>query len=62
MVARAVGIIGQVEAWGDWGFAVQDESAGEIVLFTDTGEIKDRQVGRILDSDGAGWLAIDNQE
>jgi hypothetical protein len=61
LVARAVGIVGQVEAWGDWGFAVQDETDGEIVLFTDLGEIKDTSTGRILDSDGTGWLAIDNQ-
>jgi hypothetical protein len=61
LVARAVGIVGHVEAWGDWGFAVQDETDGEIVLFTDLGEIKDTSTGRILDSDGTGWLAIDNQ-
>ena len=32
-----------------------------IVLFTEAGEIKDTNTGRILDSDGTGWLAIDNQ-
>jgi hypothetical protein len=61
LVARAVGIVGPVEAWGDWGFAVQDDADDEIVLFTDLGEIKDTSTGRILDSDGSGWLAIDNQ-
>ena len=60
-IARAVGIIGHVEAWGDWGFAIQDDADDEIVLFTDLGEIKDTSAGRILDSDGSGWLAIDNQ-
>jgi hypothetical protein len=60
LMARAVGIVGHVEAWGDWGFAVQDEE-NEIVLFTGAGEIKDTSAGRILDSDGTGWLAIDNQ-
>jgi len=61
LVARAVGIVGHVEAWGDWGFAIQDDADDDIVLFTDLGEIKDTSSGRILDSDGTGWLAIDNQ-
>ncbi|MGH8949308.1 MAG: hypothetical protein ACRDXF_10665, partial [Acidimicrobiia bacterium] len=61
LVTRAVGIDGHVEAWGDWGFAVQDDARDSIVLLTDAGEIKDTNVGRILDSDGTGWLAIDNQ-
>ncbi|HEX2405282.1 MAG TPA: hypothetical protein VHM29_11325 [Acidimicrobiia bacterium] len=61
LVARAVGIVGHVEAWGDWGFAIQDDTGDEIVLFTDLGEIKDTSTGRILDSDGTGWLAIENQ-
>jgi len=61
LVTRAVGIDGHVEAWGDWGFAIQDDARDNIVLFTDTGEIKDTNIGRILDSDGTGWLAIDNQ-
>ena len=61
LVTRAVGIDGHVEAWGDWGFAIQDDARDSIVLFTDAGEIKDTNTGRILDSDGTGWLAIDNQ-
>ncbi len=61
VVTRAIGIDGHVEAWGDWGFAIQEDARDNIVLFTDTGEIKDTNVGRILDSDGTGWLAIDNQ-
>ncbi len=61
LVARAVGIDGHVEAWGDWGFAVQDDARDSIVLFTDAGEIKDTKTGRVLDSVGTGWLAIDNQ-
>ena len=61
LVTRAVGIDGHVEAWGDWGFAVQDDARDSIVLFTDAGEIKDTKIGRILDSVGTGWLAVDNQ-
>ena len=61
LVTRAVGIDGRVEAWGDWGFAVQDDARASIVLFTAAGEIKDTKIGRILDSVGTGWLAVDNQ-
>ena len=61
LITRAVGIDGHVEAWGDWGFAIQDDARDSIVLFTDAGEIKDTNTGRILDSDGNGWLAIENQ-
>lgn len=58
IVTRAVGIVGGLRAWGDWGFALQDEERGSVVLLTDTGEIKTTQPGRVLDSDGAGWLAV----
>jgi hypothetical protein len=61
MVTSAVGIVGGVRAWGDWGFAIQDEERDSVVLLTDTGEIKATQSGRILDSDGAGWLAVADQ-
>jgi hypothetical protein len=61
IVTRAVGIDGHVEAWGDWGFAVQDDARDSIVLFTEAGEIKDTKIGRVLDSVGTGWLAVDNQ-
>jgi hypothetical protein len=61
LVTRAVGIDGHVDAWGNWGFAIQDDIRESIVLITDAGEIKDTNTGRILDSDGNGWLAIENQ-
>jgi hypothetical protein len=60
LVARAVGIEGHIAAWGDWGYAVQEDTQDSIVLFTDAGEIKDTHPGRVLDSYGTGWLAIDN--
>jgi hypothetical protein len=60
LVARAVGIDGRVAAWGDWGYAIQDEARDGVVLFTDTGEIKDFHPGRVLASYRTGWLAIDN--
>jgi hypothetical protein len=60
LVARSVGIEGRIAAWGDWGFAVQDEGKGSIVLFTESGEIKDTHPGRVLGSSADGWLAIDN--
>jgi hypothetical protein len=58
LMSRAIGIEGGVAAWGDWGFAIQDERRGSIVLLTDGGEIKDSQVGVVLDSHQSGWLAI----
>jgi hypothetical protein len=60
LVIRAVGIVGGLGAWGDWGFAVHDEERDAVVLFTGTGEIKATHPGRILDSDGEGWLAVDD--
>jgi len=61
LVTRGVGIDGHVDAWGDWGFAIEDNARDDIVLFTEAGEIKDTNTGRVLDSEGSGWLAIDNQ-
>jgi WD40 repeat protein len=58
VVTRAVGIVGSVRAWGDWGFAIQDEERSSVVLLTDSGEIKTTHPGSLLDSDGAEWLAI----
>ena len=60
LVARAVGIEGRLAAWGEWGFAVQDEARDLVVLFTDAGEIKDTHPGQVLDSHGSGWIAIRN--
>lgn len=60
LVARAVGIEGRVSAWGDWGYAVQDGVRDRIVLFTETGEIKDSHPGRVLDSHPSGWLAVED--
>ena len=52
-----VGVEGGLEAWGDWGYAMQDRD--DIVLFTPEGEIKDTATGRVLDSHSSGWMAID---
>jgi hypothetical protein len=62
LVVQAVGIIGALRAWGNWGFAVQDEERDAVVLFTDTGDLKATHPGQFLDSDGAGWLAVDDGE
>lgn len=61
LITRSVGIEGRVAAWGDWGFAVQDERRDSIVLLTDTGEIKDSQPGRVLASHETGWLAVTDE-
>ncbi|MGH8913646.1 MAG: hypothetical protein ACRDZM_03925 [Acidimicrobiia bacterium] len=60
LVTQAVGIDGHVAAWGDWGYAIQDDARHSIVLFTATGEIKDTHPGRVLDSYGTGWLAVEH--
>jgi hypothetical protein len=60
LVARAVEIQGRVAAWGEWGYAVQDEGRDSVVLLTESGEIKDSNPGRVLDSHRSGWLAIDD--
>lgn len=57
IAVRVVGIEGGLEAWGDWGYALQDRD--DIVLFTPEGEIKDTASGRVLDSFSSGWMAID---
>jgi hypothetical protein len=62
LITRVVGIVGGLRAWGNWGYAIQDEERASIVLFTDGGEIKATHPGRVLDSDGAGWLAVDDGE
>jgi hypothetical protein len=62
IVTRAVGITGSLQAWGDWGFAIQDEERDSVVLLTESGEIKATQPGRILDADGVEWLAISDQQ
>jgi len=58
LVARVVGIEGGVTAWGDWGFAFQDSES--VVLFTNSGEIKDVDTGRVVGSHESGWLAVDD--
>jgi hypothetical protein len=60
LVTQAVGIDGRMTAWGDWGFAVQDEARESIVLLTETGEIKDFHPGRVLASHESGWLVIED--
>jgi hypothetical protein len=59
LVTRAVGIDGRLAAWGEWGYAIQDEAEDVVVLITATGEIKDTHPGRVLGSYRTGWLAID---
>ncbi|HVR78023.1 MAG TPA: hypothetical protein VMS99_06470 [Acidimicrobiia bacterium] len=59
--SRSVGIEGGVVAFGDWGYALQDERRNSIVLLTDNGEIKDSHPGRVIASHESGWLAIDDE-
>jgi hypothetical protein len=60
LVTRGIGIEGHLAAWGEWGYAIQDEAEEEVVLITVDGEIKDTHPGRVLGSYRTGWLAIDD--
>lgn len=58
VVVRGVGIDGRVIAWGDWGWAVQDDTAEEVVLFTSSGDLKTRQQGTVFGSHPSGWIVV----
>lgn len=60
LITRAVDIQGHVAAWGEWGFAIQDDVRDNVILITETGEIEETHPGRVLDSHGTGGLAIDD--
>jgi hypothetical protein len=60
LVAQAVGLDGGVVAWGEWGFAIQEEDS--VVLLTPGGEIKDSHPGRVLASYRTGWLAVQGDD
>lgn len=60
IVATGEGVVwsgGKVAAWGDWGFAIQDDS-GSIALLTADGELKSTASGQVLDSIPTGWIGI----
>jgi len=61
MVAEDSENIGEVAAWGDWGWAIQGES-GTITLLNNDGEREATFEGTVLDSRPGGWiLMIDEQ-
>lgn len=48
---------GFIAAWGDWGFAIQDED--QISLLNPAGEPKSVQFGNALASHHSGWLLVE---
>jgi hypothetical protein len=56
-VVSDIGTSGEVAAWGEWGWAIHDES-GLITLLNNDGEVKTTSQGKILDSHHDGWILI----
>lgn len=52
-----IGSSSVVAAWGDWGWAINDES-GMITLLNSDGQVKTTSRGKILDSHPGGWILI----
>lgn len=53
---EGTGPIPQLVAWGEWGFAMQDDD--EVALLTPEGGRKASHQGRVLASRGDGWLLV----
>ena len=49
--------MGQVAAWGDWGWAIQSDPS-QLTLLTPAGELKDTEPGTALASHHTGWLFV----
>lgn len=54
LVGELPGGGGSVVAWGDWGWAIQQND--EVVLLNPDGEFKDSEAGVAFVSHGSGWL------
>ena len=52
---------GDIVAFGDWGFAIEDD-VGEITLLNANAEIKSTAFGQILHSSPDGWLVLLDDE
>ena len=62
LLSRGVGPDGGLVAWGDWGFALQDDADLSVTLLTPEGEITRLDAGRFLDSHVDGSLVIADDE
>lgn len=56
LITRDPGVDGQVAAWGDWGFAIQNGDA--VTLLTQDGEARQVLKGRVLDSGDGGRIVL----
>ncbi|MGI9610788.1 MAG: hypothetical protein ACR2NL_10900 [Acidimicrobiia bacterium] len=57
-VAVLTGIGGGLVAWGEWGYAIEDVAAEQVMLLTTAGEPKRAITGRFLGSHGNGSLVV----
>ena len=57
IVLSDIGSSGEIAAWGDWGWAIHDESE-KITLLNSDGQVKTTSQGKILDSHPDGWILI----
>jgi len=62
LLSRGIGPDGGLVAWGDWGFALQDEAGTRVTLLSPQGEITRLDAGRFLDSHIDGSLVIAGDE
>jgi len=60
IVVADIGATGQVATWGDWGWALQDES-GLITILNQEGEIRTTQ-GTVLDSHPDGSILVFDEQ
>jgi len=49
---------GGLAAWGEWGFAIQDQAGQLVTLLRPDGGEKRSEAGRLLTSHKSGWLVI----
>jgi len=55
LVTTDSALTAEVAAWGDWGWAIQDES-GRITLLNEAAVVKTTSQGNVLDSHPDGWI------
>jgi hypothetical protein len=55
-------LAGGLSAWGEWGFAVQDESGPAVAILEPSGLTKVVHSGRLLGSDSSGRLVLFSEE
>lgn len=62
MFATVAASGGGLAAWGEWGFAIQDQQGEIVTLLTPQGQEKRSDPGRLLTTHESGWLVIVDDE